>query len=186
MVDIFIEWMFVFTLNNVRFLLTHVKLRDDYWYKSRYFKFSVFHFFSTLMFMDTFLSGYCPESFRKNVFDQIVIQDCNKIQYFLYFDEGLAGARTIGIYYAFVRFVVLVSLWLEMKNLQYLLAYQDNKNKALKTQLVNSISKEIYSIENNFTHDKQCWICYKDYVEGELVTRLTCDHRHYFHTDCLI
>lgn len=93
--------------------------------------------------------------------------------------------RTVGKYYAFIRLVVLISLWLDMKNLQYLREYQNERRTALKTKLTNRIAKEKYSAEN-FVHDAECWICYKEYVQDELVTRLTCDHRHYFHTDCLI
>ena len=111
-VHVFVECMFVFSLNNIRYLFTQVKLRKDSWYKTRHFKYSVLHFLSTMIGMLFSLSGYGPKNF-----DEIVIQDCDKMKVYLKFDKCITGLRTIGKYYAFIRLVVLISLWLDMKNL---------------------------------------------------------------------
>ena len=47
------------------------------------------------------------------------------------------------------------------------------------------MKKEDYNHET-FTHDEtSCSICFKEYQEKDVVSRLKCDERHYFHTHCI-
>ena len=36
-----------------------------------------------------------------------------------------------------------------------------------------------------FQHESNCVICLVEYEAEDIVTRLRCDRRHYFHTKCL-
>lgn len=40
-------------------------------------------------------------------------------------------------------------------------------------------------LDHRFTEHKECSICLGDFKEGNRVTPLPCDSRHYFHTECI-
>ena len=51
--------------------------------------------------------------------------------------------------------------------------------------LLKAISSELFTPEE-FVHENRCIICITDFVANkDMVTRLPCDERHYFHTSCL-
>ena len=50
--------------------------------------------------------------------------------------------------------------------------------------ILASLSRTQYD-PNLFQHETQCIICLVDYKEDDIITKLHCDDRHYFHTSCL-
>ena len=54
----------------------------------------------------------------------------------------------------------------------------------LKERVIQSLSKIQYD-PDKFKHQKTCSICYEDFVKDDKITPLSCDIRHYFHSECI-
>jgi len=69
--------------------------------------------------------------------------------------------------------------WIIVKSL-----YDQRERAMIKERVIQSLSKIAYD-PNKFRHQKTCSICFEDFKEEDTITPLSCDIRHYFHSDCI-
>ena len=50
---------------------------------------------------------------------------------------------------------------------------------------MESLAKEKFNTDT-FQHEQLCCICYVEYENTDEVTKLECDPKHYFHTECIV
>jgi hypothetical protein len=54
----------------------------------------------------------------------------------------------------------------------------------LTEKVVNGLAQRTFNPEQ-FKSQKECAICIEEFVDGQKVTPLSCDVKHYFHTECI-
>ena len=62
--------------------------------------------------------------------------------------------------------------------------YEQRERSMIKERVIGSLSKIPYD-PIKFRHQKNCTICFEDFQQDESITPLSCDIRHYFHTECI-
>ena len=62
--------------------------------------------------------------------------------------------------------------------------YDHRERSEVKERVINSLSRINFDARK-FKASKECAICYVDFEQDAQITPLSCDIKHYFHTDCI-
>lgn len=81
-----------------------------------------------------------------------------------------------------ILIAAIIVLYLTISN-----RLRNRNRRSASVQVLRSIQKIRYSSlagEENNT-EEECIICYREYSEEDIVTKLKCNEKHVFHTDCI-
>lgn len=88
---------------------------------------------------------------------------------------------------AFLVICVVSFLVLFCPCLSYTLwrAWYDGRERAqMKEKVVKNLSRIAFDARK-FKQSKECAICFVEFKEDDMITPLSCDIKHYFHTECI-
>ena len=54
----------------------------------------------------------------------------------------------------------------------------------MKEKVVKNLSRIAFDARK-FKQSKECAICFVEFKEDDMITPLSCDIKHYFHTECI-
>ncbi len=114
--------------------------------------------------------------------------DCDNVSSTSFFSAIMFVILFIGYFICFVYLMIACTV----PCLYCMIREQAEQNRlqaggvreAQVPMVLASLSKTNYNAET-FQHETHCIICLVDYEESDMVTKLRCDPRHYFHTHCL-
>ena len=62
---------------------------------------------------------------------------------------------------------------------------RDERNREdIQERVIKGLATREFNTEQ-FTSQKECAICLSEFEEGQPVTPLSCDVKHYFHSECI-
>ena len=105
--------------------------------------------------------------------------DCDKV-------EGTQGMYKLMLMFIVLGYMMVVSyIVIIITNRCLCIVSHEPTFKTNHQNIMKSLSSEIFTPEE-FSHEERCAICITDFVEDkDMITKLPCDSRHYFHTVCL-
>ena len=94
---------------------------------------------------------------------------------------SLIGGSVLVIFIVAMAFAIPCLVY----HTRQMMIHQSHSRNEMNEEIISRLKKAFYDPER-FQAFQSCTICMIDFDQKDMVTQLSCDVRHYFHTDCLI
>ena len=108
-------------------------------------------------------------------------------------DKSKCGDDTTGLYYVTMILLVigvfkilLYALVVVVLIVHLIGTHRRNRNQQRQSKdILRNISRVPYMSLVSNDPESECIICYNEYTENDMVTKLDCNEKHFFHTECI-